>query len=90
MMKATIEFSGMIHLVKTLEGEYPEEVMKQLDRIQDLDCLASMGPNFGDDTRDLQNFLDKYHSGSMCWDDIRNMNFELSVGSIKCIDLQEE
>ena len=88
-MKATIEFSGMIHMVKTFEGEYPEDVMEQFERIQDLDCLVRMGPDFGDDVTDLKEFMDKYHSGSLSWDDIRNMNFELSIGTIKCTDLQE-
>ena len=88
-MKATIEFSGMIHMIKTFEGEYPEDVIDQLERVQDLDCLVRMGPNFGDDTTELQDFLNRYHSGELTWDDIRNMSFELSIGSIKCIDIQE-
>lgn len=88
-MKATIEFSGMIHMVKSFEGEYPDDVIEQLERIQDLDCLARMGPNFGDDTTELQDFLNRYHSGELTWDDIRNMSFELSIGTIKCTDLQE-
>ena len=89
-MKATIEFSGMVHMVKAFEGEYPEDIMEQLERVQDLDCLVMMGPGFGDDVTDLQEFLNKYRSEGLSWDDIKNMNFELSVGSIKCVDLQEE
>ena len=32
-MKATIEFSGMIHMIKAFEGEYPDDVIEQLDHI---------------------------------------------------------
>ena len=88
-MKATIEFSGMIHMIKTFEGEYPEDVIDQLERVQDLDCLVRMGPDFGDDVTGLRSFLNRYHSGELTWEDIGNMNFELNIGSIKCIDIQE-
>ena len=90
MMKATIEFSGMVHMVKTFEGDHPETIIAQLERLQDLECLVRMGPMFGDDVSSLEELLRKHHNGKLAWNDIKNMNIELSVGTIKCIDFQEE
>lgn len=88
-MKATIEFSGMIHMMKTFDGDSPKDIIDQLQRVQDLDCLIRMGPMYGDDTTELRYFMDKYYDGTLSWDDVEKFNIELSVGSFKCIDLQE-
>ena len=88
-MKATIEFSGMIHKVQEYEGGSAGEIVRQMYRFQDFDCLVRMGPQFGDDVSELEAFLDKFHSGKLTFEDLKNMNIELSVGTIRCIGAEE-
>ncbi len=88
-MKATIELNGMIQEVKEYEGETPEMIIYQLYDMQDLDCLVRMGPMFGEDVSELEAFMDKFHNGNLTFEDIRNLNIELSIGTIKCISIEE-
>lgn len=37
----------------------------------------------------LESFLDKYYSGDLTVDDLRNLNVDLSLGPIRCTEVQE-
>ncbi len=84
-MKATIEFSGMIHEVLEYEGDSATEIVMQMYDFQDFDCLVRMGPMYGDDVSELEKFIDKFHSGKLTFKDLKNLNISLSIGTIKCI-----
>ncbi len=88
-MKATIEIKGMVHEAHEYEGDSPEEIIFQLYGDQDLDCLVRMGPMFGEDVSELERFVDKFHSGDLSFDDIKNLDISLSIGTIKCTSIQE-
>ena len=88
-MKATIELNGMVHEVHEYEGDSPEEIIFQLYRDQNLDCLVRMGPMFGEDVSELEAFIDKFHSGDLTFEDLKNMNITLSIGTIKCTSAEE-
>ena len=88
-MKATIEFNGMIHEVLEYEGDSAEEIVMQMYDFQDFDCLVRMGPEYGDDVSELKAFMDKFHFGELTFEDLKNMNITLSIGTIKCIAAEE-
>ena len=88
-MKATIEMNGMVHETREFEGKSPKEIISKFNRIQDLDCLVRMGPMYGDDVSELETFMDKYHSGNLTFEDLKNMDISLSIGTIKCIAAEE-
>lgn len=88
-MKATIVLDNGYAEKHEYEGMYPDEIISQLMRDQDLYCLLRMGPQFGDDVSQLQNFIDKYEDGELTSDDIKSMNIVLTIGTIKCVDFEE-
>ena len=77
------------------EGNTPEELISEVERVQDLQCLAQMAAMMGTkkDQKEigkLNYFLDKYYNDKLTVDDIRSLDVNLSVGSLKCESLTEE
>ena len=89
-MKATIEInSDTAHDITTYESDYPEGIMDSFLQDQDLNCVARMARNFGEDTSAIDDIMNKYSDGDLTWDDIKNMSISLSIGTIKCIKLED-
>ena len=88
-MKAIIELNGMVCEKKECEGDTQEEIILLLYEVQDLDCLVRMGPMFGEDVSELESFMDKFYNGELTCEDIKKMNIELSIGTIKCIAFED-
>lgn len=78
-MKAFIELNDTVFERNGYEGESPSEIVTQLMRDQDLECLCRMVPIYGDDVSQLHNFVEKYYSGNLNWNDIKYLNIELSI-----------
>lgn len=90
--KATFEI-GWMH--ETIEGDTPSELIQGVENVQDLRCLLQMGatmePNKGKpELRKLESFLEKYYDNTLTINDIKSLDIQLSIGSIKCTDLIEQ
>lgn len=89
-MKVTIEIkSDTANDVTTYEGNYPDEIIKAFLQDQDLNCVARMAKSFGEDTSEIDQLLDKYNNGELSWEDIKKININLSIGTIKCVLVED-
>ena len=43
----------------------------------------------GEDVSELEAFVDKFHSGDLSFEDLKDMNIRLSIGVIRCIAAEE-
>ena len=71
------------------EGETPADLVREIEKAQDLQCLAQMADMMGTkkdkkEIRKLIDFLDKYSDDSLTIEDIKNLNVDLSAGALKC------
>ncbi len=78
-----------------MEGDTLEDLVREVEKAQDLQCLAQMASMMGtkrdeQKIRKLIDFLEKYNSDELTVEDIRNLNVELSIGDLKCESLSEE
>ena len=74
------------------EGDTPEDLVRAVEREQDLQCLAQMAGSMGTkkdklEVRKLMEFLSKYYDGGLTIEDVRNLDVHLSVGTLKCESL---
>lgn len=77
------------------EGESLEDLIRDIEKEQDLQCLVQMAGMMGTkkDKKEigkLIDFLEKYNSHELTVDDVRNLDIDLSVGGLKCESLSEE
>ena len=76
------------------QGETPEDIVREVGKVQDLDCLLRMGyeeegKRGRKELDKLAAFLEKYRSRTLATDDIKNLDINLSIGSIRCLDFSE-
>lgn len=77
------------------EGDTLEDLIREVENAQDLQCLAQMASMMGtkkdkQEIRKLIDFLEKYSSDELTVEDVRNLNVDLSVGGLKCESFNEE
>ena len=87
-MKAQIEINGIVKETHTYESQDANGIIEQLMADQDLYCLTQMGPQFGDDVSSLKKLMEKYENDELSPCDIKDMNIELDIGSIKCVHFE--
>ncbi len=88
-MRATIEIKGIASEKHTYESYDIDGVVNQLMADQDLYCLLNMGQRFDENVSSLEEFMNLYESGKLTNEDIKNMNIQLSIGTIKCINFKK-
>ena len=71
------------------EGDTLEDLIREVESAQDLQCLAQMASMMGtkkdkQEIRKLIDFLEKYSSDELTVEDVRNLDINLSVGGLKC------
>lgn len=67
-------------------------LIDQLWKSQDLSCLSCQSQMMGTDgdaevAEILDRFLEKYYAGNLKRKDIQEMQFDFSIGSLKCVAL---
>ncbi len=77
------------------EGDTLENLIREVENAQDLQCLAQMASTMGtkkdkQEIRKLIDFLEKYSSDELTVEDVRNLDINLSVGGLKCKSFNEE
>jgi hypothetical protein len=77
------------------EGEDVESIVEQLLDKNNLYCISNMGRSMGTESDQaeldkISEFLDKYGSGDLTWDDLKNFEFHISTGSHRCIGMASE
>ncbi len=77
------------------EGDTLEDLIREVESAQDLQCLAQMASMMGtkkdkQEIRKLIDFLEKYSSDELTVEDVRNLDINLSVGGLKCESFNEE
>ncbi len=77
------------------EGDTLEDLIREVENAQDLQCLAQMASMMGtkkdkQEIRKLIDFLEKYSSDELTVEDVRNLDINLSVGGLKCESFNEE
>ena len=77
------------------EGDTLEDLIREVENAQDLQCLAQMASTMGtkkdkQEIRKLIDFLEKYSSDELTVEDVRNLDINLSVGGLKCKSFNEE
>jgi len=77
------------------EGDTLENLIREVESAQDLQCLAQMASTMGtkkdkQEIRKLIDFLEKYSSDELTVEDVRNLDINLSVGGLKCKSFNEE
>lgn len=89
-MKAEMEI-GFLH--ETFEGETPEKLFEAMERVQDFECLLEAGRNFEENKKELDKIeylLDRFYCDELSFDDIKNLDINLSIGNIKCLSMTGE
>ena len=81
-------------LVQCFEGDEPREIIEEVEKVQDFECLLEMGRmnerGLGQIELDkLAVFLEKYHDDTLTMEDIKNFDITLSVGSLSCLGIGE-
>lgn len=96
MTAAIFELVGWVGCERYFfQGETAAEVLTQLNRVQDLRCLARMGwvqelSAEGSAAIDhLWTMLDKQMDGTLTVQDLSALNIELSIGTLKCLGAAE-
>ena len=77
-------------LRQTFEGDTPNKLFRSMDRVQDFECLLSMAGAFEPNTEELEKIeylLDRYYCDMLTFDDIKNLDVNLSIGRIKCHEM---
>ncbi len=77
------------------EGDTLENLIREVENAQDLQCLAQMASTMGtkkdkQEIKKLIDFLEKYSSDELTVEDVRNLDINLSVGGLKCKSFNEE
>ena len=77
------------------EGETPADLIREIEKAQDLQCLCQMAGVMGtkkdkQEIGKLIDFLEKYSDDTLTIDDLRNLDVKLSVGALKCESLEEQ
>ena len=77
------------------EGDTLEDLIREVESAQDLQCLAQMASMMGtkkdkQEIRKLIDFLEKYSNDELTVEDVRNLDINLSVGGLKCESFNEE
>ena len=72
------------------EGETPADLVREIEKAQDLQCLAQMADMMGTkkDKKEISKlieFLEKYNDDTLTIDDMKSPKAELSVGGLKRI-----
>ena len=65
-------------------------LIDRLMQVQDLSCLCMQAQFMGTDedaetAEKLEEFLEKYHTGRLKVNDVKDLHFEFSIGEIKCL-----
>ena len=81
-------------LSRVLEGDSPCAIMRQLEEIQDFDCLLEMGrmqegASGQQELDKLEEFLEKYRSETLTMQDIADMDISLRAGPMFCYGVAE-
>lgn len=92
------KYSAVFHIgwmTVNAEGDTLEDLIREVENTQDLQCLAQMASMMGtkkdkQEIRKLIEFLEKYSSDELTVDDVKNLNVDLSVGGLRCESLREE
>lgn len=92
------KYSAVFHIgwmTVNAEGDTPEDLVREIEKAQDLQCLCQMAGMMGTkkDKKEigkLMAFLEKYGEDSLTIDDVRNLDVNLSVGALKCESLSKE
>jgi hypothetical protein len=76
------------------QGDTPEDIVREVEKVQDLDCLLRMGyeeegKRGRKELDKLAAFLEKYRSGKLTGKDLAALEINLSIGSIKCLSYEE-
>lgn len=76
------------------KGEDAGEIVRAIEDVQSLSCLARMGRTHGTKTDQvvldkLDAFLEKYEKNELEMDDIKNLKLPLSVGTLECLECIE-
>lgn len=75
-------------------GKTPDDLIRQFERVQDLDCLVFMGREEEDSKGQkeidrIEAFMEKHHARTLTINDVKEFAFTLSIGSFRCIDVAE-
>lgn len=76
------------------DGGSVSALLSKFERVQDLSCLVQMGRSQesqkGQKELDkLETILDKYYDGSLTADDLLTLDIGISLGTIKCVCIEE-
>lgn len=79
---------------KVYSGDDASEIIKQVEKVQEFDCLISMGRSMGElseqnEINKLEQFVSLYRTGELTMQDIKKLDIKLSVGNIKCTGVAE-
>ena len=79
---------------RVFEGNDPCGIIRELEEVQDLECLLRMGrmeegKKGQKELSKLKAFLDKYHDEKLTMRDIKQLNIHLSVGDLVCQGIAE-
>ena len=91
------KYSAIFHIgwmTVNAEGDTPVDLVREIENAQDLQCLVQMAGMMGTkkDKKEIGKlvaFLEKYGGRTLTIDDIRNLDVDLSAGSLKCESLTE-
>lgn len=77
------------------EGNTPAELVQEIEKAQDLQCLVQMAGTMGtkkdkQEIRKLIDFLGKYNNDELTIDDVQNLDVQLSVGALKCVSVSQK
>ncbi len=77
---------------KNFEGNTPLEIVKEVEKIQDFDCLMMMGRAEEDkkgqiELDKLEAFLKKYYNHTLTIEDLKSLEIHLSLGNLICHEL---
>lgn len=95
MVAAAFEISGWAgSQVHVFEGDSAYDLLSQLQRIQDMNCLVRMGSMMEDakgkkELKKLEKVLKKYQNDTLTMEDLAGFNVILSVGSFICLEVAE-
>ena len=84
--------SWLGHQKYIFKGEDASDILSKFERIRDLSCLVRMGrANEGKKGQKqldkLEKILEKYYSGDLTMDDLKDFDIKISLGAMKCSDI---
>jgi len=95
MKAALFEMDSWLgHQKYIFKGEDASEIFSEFERIQNLSCLVRMGRANEDEEGQqqldvLENMLEKYCSGELTMQDLKEFDVEISLGDMKCSGIAE-